>query len=336
MAATIKDICLKTGLGLATVSKYLNGGNVLEKNRTAIEKAIKDLDFHANAFARGMKTGKSHAVGAVIHDMTNLFATRILRVMSDELKQHGYSMIVSDSRGDAEYEKECTSFLLGKMVDGIVNIPVTSKCDHLIPAISRGIPIVLIDRRVDGVSLDTVIADNHDAAYSATKRFIGAGHENIGILAGPDNIYTSIERLDGYFDALLDAGITSGRMYVADGGFSLKDGYNSTKRLVSTYPELTALFSTNYEMTLGMLIALNELGKSIPDDISVIGFDNMDLCRIVRPSLSIVSQPIDDIAMSAVQLLLRRLKGEDPPAETIVMKTRLIDGGSVKDIAKGS
>lgn len=157
MPATIKDIASKTGLGLATISKYLNGGNVLRENKIAIKEAIKGSDFRVNTIARGLKTSKSMSVGIVIPELSNTFITTIISVLEDELRKKGYSTIVCDCRTNEQLEKEAVEFVLPKMVDGIINMPVLNNGSYLTSALENNIPVVFIDRTIEGIKADSIL-----------------------------------------------------------------------------------------------------------------------------------------------------------------------------------
>jgi LacI family transcriptional regulator len=199
MPATMKDIARITGLGLATISKYLNGGNVLPRNRELIAAAVKELDFTVNAFARSLKTRQSRTVGVVIPELNNAFSTSIITYVTDVLRKQEYAVLVCDCRTDQKLEKEMISFLLGKRVDGILNMPTTPGGEHLQPALDRGLPIVLIDRMIQRLTgqVSAVLVDNVDAARKGTDLLLDAGHRNIGIILGPKGIYTSEHRCAG-------------------------------------------------------------------------------------------------------------------------------------------
>jgi LacI family transcriptional regulator len=333
MAATMKDIAAKTGLGLATISKYINGGKVKEKNGIAIAQAIKELDFTVNEIARGLKTSHTKTIGVIIPEFTNIFCMSIVSVIEDILRKNGYGLIVCDCRSDAKIEAETVSFLLKKKVDGIINMPVTNDGSHLLPAKALSIPIVLIDRQIVNLECDSVLIDNVEAASNAINVFIGNGHTHIAIICGPQDIFTSQQRLFGYHQSLLQNGIMPNEAYIAYGNNTIQSGFEAMKRLVQNKNEITALFVTNYEMTLGVIIALNELGLVIPDDFSVIGFDNQELAMVVQPKLTVISQPIQEIGKEAANLLLGRLTDkENAQPQTINLKTTLIKGDSVKRI----
>ncbi len=180
MAATMKDIARRTGLGLATISSYFNGGNVREKNRIKIEEAIEELHYEVNEVARGLKTNATKTIGVVIPELNNTFCAEIITGMEDVLRSHGYATIVCDCRTDKKLEREAIDFLIRRRVDGIINMPVDEEGNHLKKFQKTGKPIVLIDRKIQGISCDSVLVDNKKAAEDAVRQFIERGHRNIG------------------------------------------------------------------------------------------------------------------------------------------------------------
>lgn len=327
----MRDIAQRTGLGLATISKYLNGGTVREKNRIAIERAIQELDFTVNEFARGLKTRRSRTIGIVIPELSSQFATSIIMVLEDELRRSGYGVLVCDSRSDPEREQEAIAFLLGKMADGIVLVSVAPDGHTIQPMKERNTPLVLLDREVDTAAdyADVVRTDSRAGAMEATKCLIENGHRKIGILVGPEEIDTSRERLQGYQMAHREAGIACLPQLTENGRYTIEGGYQAMRRLWERCPEMTAVFATNYEMTLGAVLALGELGISIREDLSVIGFDNMDLARVVRPRLTVVSQPLEALGRQVAELLLQRLEKGRKETCRISLPTQLLTGDSV-------
>lgn len=333
MGTTIKDIANKTGLGLATISKYLNGGNVLEKNKIAIEEAIGELDYKVNEFARSLKTSKSKTIGVVIPELSNIFVTSIITVIEDILRKNGYSIIVADCRTDEVLEEEAINFMMSKRVDGIICMPVSMNGKSLKQAVDADIPIILIDRRLDNIYADVVMVDNITASDNAISYLVKKGHKEIGIVVGPKEIFTSQERLKGYKNALKRENIDVNQDNIIYSNYTVQGGYESLKELIETNKGMTAVFMTNYEMTLGAIIAINELGIKIPDDLSFIGFDNLQLSRVVVPKLTIVDQPLDEIGKNTADLMLIRLGESDTNSKkTIQLTTKLIERESVKEI----
>lgn len=332
MAATIRDITRMTGLSLATVSKYLNGGNVLPKNRELIEDAIRELHYEVNEVARGLATNRTRTVGILTHRLDNMFASTIITEIEDILRRNDYGTIVCGCRGDEALEKESLRFLLGKRVDGIIAIPTSQSSAYLEPALQRNIPVVLIDRIFHDRDLDCVLVDNEKASRDAVRMLIDRGHTRIGIICGEEHIYTAKKRFDGYIRAHREAGLTVIADYVQQGPMEeVEYGYRAMKRLLSLGLPPTAVFLTNYELTLGGIIALNEKGVRVPDDLSLIGFDNMMLSRVVKPRPWMVAQPMDEIAARAAGLLLERLRGERAEGGVCVMlDTQMHEGDSIR------
>ena len=337
MAATMKDIARQTGLGLATISSYFNGGNVREKNRIKIEAAIEELHYEVNEVARGLKTNATRTIGVVIPELNNTFCAEIITGMEDVLRSHGYATIVCDCRTDRKLEQEAVEFLIRRRVDGIINMPVDEEGKHLRKFQKTGKPIVLIDRRIQGISCDSVLVDNRKAAEDAVQCFIKNGHRNIGIIGGPEGFFTAQERLSGYSKALKEAGIPIRGSLIFHGDYTIQGGVRGLEELVRSNPDMTAVFVTNYEMTMGAMIGVNELGIKIPEQLSMIGFDNLQFARACNPKLTIVSQPTDGIAREVARIMLEHLengKQENEECFSEKLQTEIIEGKSVSFLSK--
>ena len=328
----MKDIARLTGLGLATISSYFNGGNVREKNRVKIEKAIEELHYEVNEVARGLKTNATKTIGVVIPELNNIFCAEIITGMEDILRSHGYATIVCDCRTDKKLEQEAVEFLIRRRVDGIINMPVDETGAHLKRFQKTGKPIVLIDRKIQGIPCDSVLVDNKKAAEDAMQLFIEKGHRKIGIIGGPEGIFTAEERLDGYYTSLKKAGIPIKNSLVYRGDYTIKGGVRGLEELIRENPDMTAVFVTNYEMTMGAMIGVNELGIQIPEQLSMIGFDNLQFARACRPKLTIVSQPTDRIAKEIARIILEHLEKKEERSEKPFMEklqTEIMEGKSV-------
>lgn len=337
MAATMKDIAKRTGLGLATISSYFNGGNVREKNRKKIEEAIEELHYEVNEVARGLKTNATKTIGVVIPELNNVFCSEIITGMEDVLRSHGYATIICDCRTDRKLEKEAVEFLTRKRVDGIINMPVDVSGTHLKAFDRTGKPIVIIDRKIQGLSCDSVLVDNERAAEDAVEFLMENGHRNIGIIVGPQEIFTAQERLKGYYAAHEKRGIPVQESLIYHGDYIIQGGVKGLEELVKKNPQMTAVFVTNYEMTMGAVIGINELGIRMPKELSMIGFDNLQFARACSPKLTIVSQPTEAIGEKVAQMILSRLGvGEETEEKTVTLKlqTEIIMGKSVRNLNK--
>ena len=336
MAATMKDIARRTGLGLATISSYFNGGNVREKNRIKIEEAIEELHYEVNEVARGLKTNATRTIGVVIPELNNTFCAEIITGMEDVLRSHGYATIVCDCRTDKKLEREAVEFLIRRRVDGIINMPVDEEGNHLKRFQKMGKPIVLIDRKIQGIDCDSVLVDNKKAAEDAVRYFIGRGHRNIGIIGGPEEVFTAQERMAGYYKALESAGIPVRESLIWHGDYTIQGGVRGLEELVQNNPEMTAVFVTNYEMTMGAMIGVNELGIRIPEQLSMIGFDNLQFARACNPKLTIVAQPTDGIAREVAKVMLNHLENAGETSGELFsekLETEIIAGKSGRVLA---
>ena len=296
MVATYKDIRRITGLSLATISKYYNGGNVLGPNRELIEKAAADLDYQVNNVARGLRSRRSMTVGVILDELDSAFNTTIVSRMEERLREAGYGTIICDSRNDAESQADVLRFLVGKMVDGIIVVPVDDDTTFLTSARDRAVPVVAVDRLIPGT--DSVVIDNRAAIASAVQLLTTAGHTSIGLLAGPDTTYTMRERRAGFREAVQDrTGSLPRAELMTPERASIEGGHAGLRRLLHLSAPPTAVGCANYGFTLGATIALNELDLEARP--ALVGFDNLELARLIRPRPTLVTQPTDDLAVEA-------------------------------------
>lgn len=307
IAITIKDVAKETGLSIATISKYINGGNVLECNREKIQNAIDNLGYKVNEMARGLKTNKSKVIGVLIPSLNNIFFTSIISSIEDVLMNKGYGIIICDYKQSSELEKEKLQFLINKGVDGIVLIPSGSEKEEVKELIDNNIPVVLIDRMIQDIDCDIVLGDNLNASYEAVQEFISRGHRRIGVIVGPKGMYTAEQRLKGYYRVHEDYSLSLDKSLIKYGNYKIDSGYTLFKELMDLENPPSAIYITNYEMTLGAIMAINERKIELPKDISLIGFDNIDLVKVINPPLSVIMQPMEQIGNMAAEVLLKRL-----------------------------
>ena len=332
MPATIRDIKEQTGLSLATISKYLNGGNVLPENRVKIEAAINELHYEVNEIARGLVTNKTKTVGLLMYSVESPFSGQIMHHMGERLRENGYGMLICDSSNDEKLEAQNVKYLMNKKVDGIIVIPVSNSSEFLNPAINAGIPIVLADRALTDADFDCVRIDNRAATLKAMKLLLKNNHKKIAVI-GSDKQYTGRERFEGFLQAMRDAGLEVPNEYRKMGTHSMSTGYNCMRELLKLEDRPTAVFVDNYEVTLGAMMAINESKYKCPDDISLIGFDDMPIFHLLRPPVYMIEQPIKEMAEKAVDRVLERInsESEEKPME-ISLSTVLIEGNSVKKL----
>lgn len=335
IAATIKDVAKHAGVSTATISKYINGVTVKEKNRIRIDEAIKELDFKVNAIARGLKTNKTMTVGVLIPSLENIFATSIVSHIERMLLQYGYSTIICDYNQDVSLENSKFDFLMDKLVDGVIVMPLGITTERLQKAKEKDISIVLIDRPIEGVECDVVLVDNLNASYDAVEQLIVMGHREIGVICGPQSIYTARERLKGYMRVHEDYNMPLNDKNIKYGDYEIKSGYRLMSEFLEDSDVPSAIFVTNYEMTIGAIMAINERNVKIPDELSFIGFDNQQLAKVIKPNPVIVVQPIAQIGEAAANLMMRRLKGDKGNFPSMLrLKTEILQGQSIGAVDK--
>lgn len=332
MPATIRDIKAKTGLSVATISKYLNGGNVLPENRIKLEAAVKELKYEVNEIARGLVTNKTKTVGVLVYSIESLFNGTLLRYIGEELRRLGYGLLICDSCEDEEVEAQSLRFLVNKKVDGIIVVPVANTSEFLQPAQNAGIPVVLMDRSLTDEEHDCVKIDNRMAAFRAMNLLLENGHRKIAVICSSRE-YTGIERYKGFLDAMDQAKLEVPKEYRKCGRHAMEYGYQSMKELITLKDRPTAVFMTNYEITLGAVMAVKESHLKCPDDISMLGFDNLILSRVVEPKMYMVVQPMKEMSERAVELLLQRIQNRDGLPVELLLSTRIQKGNSIRKIS---
>ncbi len=321
MSVTIKDLAKETGLANATISAYLNGVPVREYNRVKIEKAIKKLGYIRNDYARGLKTHRSGTVGVLIPELSNVFSTTIITEMEEYLREKGYGIIVCDCKTDLRREEESLRFLLSKMVDGLIIMPVSTDKKAFSIAVENNIPVVVIDRKTNSDEVSHVVIDNREISRKATEKLIEKGCERIALITGNTEVYTAGERKEGYEEAMRAAGLYDEKA-VRDGKLSVEGGYAATKSILNEIPDTDAIFVTNYEMTIGSIIALNEEGRKIGKDIEFTGFDKVEITKAFVPEMRTVNQPLPEIGKVAAETLIDMIGGGKP--RDIILKAEIV------------
>ena len=308
--ATIKDVAKMAGVSPSTISKYMNGGNVREENVEAIRNAIAALDYRVNPFARNLKTQRSRSLGVLLPDITAPFVGNVMTALDKVLRENGYHSLISCYSANHGLERDNLRFLISTGVDGLIYMPENLSAEEFYELTANcGVPTVLIDRSLEGLPGDTVLVDNADAVYTAILRLANQGHRRIAIITGPKAVFSAKERLVGYLRALSDLGILYDDQLVISGQNEFATGYYGLEALMNLPDPPTAVFATNYDITMGVITAAREQGMRIPEDIAVFGFDCVDICTMLKPPLPVVHQPEQEIGQLAARYLIERLGG---------------------------
>jgi len=326
MGVNIKQVAEHAGVSQGTVSKYLNGIKINDKNHTAIEKAVRELNFNINEFARGLRTNKSKIIGILLPELNSPFSMPVVSVIESKLMESGYSIIICDFKSNPQLAKQKLNFMINKKIDGLVVMPYYLDVKILSEI---QIPIVSIDTIIEGVDCDCVIIDNMKISYEATTYIIEKGHKKIAAICGPEDIYTMQERLKGYVNACNDNNININPDYIIRGNADMSTGYEAIQKLLDMADPPTAVFTVNDDLMEGALTALNDRGIKIGEDISFVGFDNLVIANILNPKLSIVVQPLQKIGETTADLLLNKIQNKDDSTRIVKLKAELLRQSSV-------
>lgn len=324
--ATIKDVAKLAGVSISTVSKYLNGGNIRPEKLEPIRSAIAQLDYHANPFARGLKAQRSKSVGILLPTMTAPFFGTMVTALDKVLRENGYHSVISCYGSNHGLERDYLSFLLSTGIDGLIYVPEDLSGDEFYELTAqRPLPVVQVDRVIQGVATDAVLADNTNTVYAGVSGLIAKGHRRIGIITGPKSVFTAKERLIGYLRALSDHEIPYDDALVRSGELVFTTGYHGFLELMNVPHPPTAILSTNYDITLGVITAAQERGIRLPEQIDLFGFDCVEVCSMMTPPLPVVQQPEQEIGRTAAQYLLERLNGYDGEPRLSRLTNRLVN-----------
>lgn len=322
----IKDIAKRAGVSVATVSHVINSTRFVSNELIErVEKAMADMDYQPNLLAGSLRKKKTGTIGLIIPDSSNTLFAKVSKKIEDVLFSRNYSVIVCNSAYDINRELEYLKTLRSKMVDGILIVPVTLESNHLEKFKRTGIPIVILDRSIPDINMDTILVDNFKSGYNAAKYLTSLGHKNIGYI---DRIYDhshSLERKNGFIKAIREQGLSLDEKNIVRGGFTFDDGVRAAKELVVRDSKITAIFSFNDINALGAMRGLTDLGLRIPEDVSVMGNDDIPFSSIYVPSLTTIRYPTDEMADKASNLLLKRITEPNfRRTKKIIIPTELI------------
>lgn len=324
--STINDVARLAGVSIATVSRFQRGEKVRAAER--IRAAIDELDYRPSLTARSLRSGIKHAVAVVVPDVTNPFFAAVVKGVESVSRDSPYNIFLYNTDESAQREDAVLADLVWQ-VDGIILAPSTEQVQTPVHAQRAGVPLVFIDRTLaDGERFDSVLVDNYGGGRQAAEHLLELGHRRLAIIAGPLNTTPGRQRYEGFVDTVEAAGIDMEDEYRQVADFRESGGYQSALSLLGLTQPPTAIFSANNLMTIGALKALNDMGARVPEDLSLIGFDDLELAPLLRPALTVIERSDVQQGVLAMRLLLKRLEGNADPARTITLETRLVKRAS--------
>lgn len=323
--SSLKEVAKKAEVSITTVSRVINGSDkVSAETRERVEKTMRSLEYQPSRVAqrlRGTK-GRSKLLGLIIPDIQNQFYSNIVRGIEDVAYRNDYAVILCNSDENPNKERFYLDVLRSESVDGVILPPI-----HQHGKVIDGydIPIVCVDRKLAGESVDAVVVNNHKGSYIAVSHLIDLGHQRIAIISSSPKFSSFQERQEGYEQALKDHNIVADKKLIREGDpRSSENAKKLTKELLYITPRPTALFVTNNLMTLGALEAINELDLKIPEDISIIMFDDMPWATATNPPLTVIKQPGYEMGRRAAELFFQRVADPDREPVRVIMEPTLI------------
>ena len=320
----MKDVAAEAGVSTATVSRVLAGLNGVAEVRDRVTRAAAKLDYQPNRLARGLRLGHRKVIGVIIPDLQNPFFTGVVHGVEAALHRAGYTLLLGHSDGLAEREREQLSLLRGEGVAGLVFIPGNQPGANYESIRTWAIPIVAIDRAPGELEVDLVCSNNREGMRQAVNHLLSLGYKDIALLSGPEGISVTRERQGGYQDALRSAGIAWRESFMIQSDFRQAGGYAAMTRFLDMAKPPRAVVVANNLMTLGALQAIHERGLRIPEDLALVCFDDMPWATSLRPPLTAVAQPVEDLGKTGAQLLLERLQDPTRLVRQVVLPTRLM------------
>lgn len=323
MKPTIYDIAKDAGVSIATVSHVLNNkGRVGATTRQNVLRAIAKLGYERDALASALAGRNSYTIGFIVPDINNTFFPEVLRGAEDEAFVRGYSVFICNTDDDAAKEQAYLKTLRSKRMDGIIIATGVTPGAVIDELIQDGVRVVVVARELRDVSVGTVVVDNFRGGTIAAEHLLALGHRHIGFIAEPRQITSSMQRLAGFQAAL--SHVPSTKLYLSeDAGFGLSTGQRIATELLTQHP-VTALFAVNDQLAIGALQACQRLGLRVPQDISLIGFDDTVLAKIVQPPLTTIAQPIYELGRQAVAMTISSIESAVQSTEIIVLPGELV------------
>lgn len=329
MRTTLKDIAKKTGLSVATVSLALNKKEhrLSEKTIAVVRDAARELNYRPNQIAVGLITQRTKTIGLIVPDICNQFFAEIAKGAEAQCQEYGYNVILCNTNDHPDKDLDYMDVLLDRGVDGIIfamsaNMGAgrVQRCRRLIEQSQT--PVVLVDRAIDEFPVDSVLIDHELGGYLATRHLLELGHRSVGCITGPMSVQTAKQRFFGYIRALQEYQIPFYPDRIVEGDYHTLSGYGQAGKLIEK--RVTALFACNDLMAYGAYKRISEMGLRIPEDMSIVGFDDTSLSDIIMIPLTTIRQPIYEMGGTAVTRLLKKIGEPELKQESIVFKPELV------------
>jgi LacI family transcriptional regulator len=322
---TIRDVAKRAGVATMTVSRVINNsGYVSDATRAKVESAIAELGYVPNMLGPSLRFNQTNTLALVLTDITNPFWTTLARGVEDAAQEKGYSVILCNTDESIQKQDQYLTMLLKRRIDGILFVPADNRPEPVQLIQKHKIGVVMLDRTVTNVDVDIVRGDSFGGAYQLAKHLVELGHEHIAILSGPKNISTSVERVAGFRQAMEEVGLDHNLKNIYWGSFSRSLGCETAEQALKTVPRPTAFLAVNNFIANGAIQTFSQAGLRVPEDVSLVSFDDIPAIINPVPFLTVAIQPAYEMGHQATQLLLARLAKEGPEdRQEIILPTKI-------------
>jgi DNA-binding LacI/PurR family transcriptional regulator len=321
----MKHVAERAGVSTATVSRVLAGGEgVSGELGERVREAMRSLAYRPNRVARNLRVRTTRTIGVVIPNIENPFFTSVVRGIESVLQAADHTLLLGNADENPGQEQRYLETLRDEGVAGVIFVPVAEDADAYRRHLDAGIPFVALDRSPDALGVDVVTVANASGARAAVRHLLGLGHTRVGLIGGPPHYSTASEREAGYGEALAAANLPRSPRLVRYGDFRETGGYSGMKSLLEEAEPPSAVLVANNLMVLGALRAIYERGLRIPDDVAVVGFDEMPWAMSLQPPLTTVAQPTYELGATAARMLLARLREPNRPMRHVMLETQLV------------
>jgi LacI family transcriptional regulator len=328
--ATIKDVAKSAGVSIGSVSKVLNNKDYVSVEvRKRVLDSIEQLNYQVNANARSLKALKTNKIGLIVSDISNVYMMSLAKAIEDRVRSMNYHMLIMSHNEDIQTEREVLQLILEQRVDALILVPTGGNADMIQAVIRHKIPVILVDRKVDGIISDIIVDDNYYGSYKAISYLHSLGHNRIGVIYGTETISIGKERLEGALAAIDELECSTDTSLIVPGRFTVEEAYKATTELLLLPEPPSAIYCCNNRMTIGMLKAIQEQGLKIPEEISVIAFGDSAQWELFQPPLTLITQSLKRIGVETAAILKNRLVMEAAfESKNIVIRPDLLIRGS--------
>lgn len=330
---TIKDIASKAGVSISTVSRVINGNYpVRQEVKEKVEAVMREMEYHPNAVARSLRINRTNLIALVVADLSNHFFMDIAKGLELEVAGMGYHLVIASSGGDIEKERELIDTLAERRIDGLVIASSDSSGDKIQKCLGLGIPVVLVDRTIKNLTTNQILWNDYESSYRLTKILTDHGHKRVAIVNVTLTNPNGSNRLDGFKQALTDAGVPDKDVFISPSNFSEQQAYRYITEIMQAENRPTAVYCANNIMLEGTLQALRDLNLKVYDDVSVVAFGNLECNKYISPQITSAEQDSLEMGRQAGEILGRLFTGKNIYSTQIIINSKIIERGSVKKI----